>query len=406
MPQTELRGYVPSLRRWWPTLLASALAAGVTGAILAMALPNEYEARTQLLVGPVNASADAQRAGGTLARTYAELVMSESFLSAAISELDLDQTTEELREEKIGASGSTQTRFVVITAKQDDPETAAAVANFLADRLIELTDEGRAESPEGELRVIDSAEPPVEPSNPRTSLIALAAALAGGIVALLLAVAAEYLGDWIRDGQDLADSAGSTLLGRVDLNRTAAASNAAYIMELRHIASVLLVAGGGELRSVAVVPVGGEEQPAVAIQIARAATDFGKRVVVLVDEGDSDVDLGSIGAVTLRTVGFTGLASLDPQSARRIIDDALKTSDVVVLAAPSLETSSHALLWASAADAAILAASVRGSTRSAVRRASEALTAAGARVEGIVAVKAARRRRARLARRASGQPAR
>jgi len=388
-------------------LLVAALVAGITGAALAMALPNEFEARSQLLVGPVNASADAQRAGGTLARTYAELVLSESFLSAAISDLNLSETTEDLREEKVRASGSTQTRLVVITAKQDNPEAAAALANFLADRLIELADEGSAESPEGEVTVIDSAEPPLEPSNPRTSLIALAAALAGGIVALLLAVAAEYFGDWVRDPQDLADAAGSPLLGRIDLNKPAGSAGAAHTMELRHIASVLLVAGGGELRSVAVVPIGSEEQPAVAMQIARAATDFGKRVTVLVDEGDDGVELdaSSVRAVTLMAVGFTAQAGLDRPHARMIIDDALETSDIVVLALPSLERSSHALLWASAANSTILAASERGPTRKAVRRAADALTAAGAHLDGVVAVKGRRRRRTLLARRASGQPA-
>ena len=87
MRQTELRGYLPALRRWWPEVVASALIAGVAAALIAGALPKTYEARSQLLVGPVNATADGQRAAATLARTYAELIVSESFLDAAVNEL-------------------------------------------------------------------------------------------------------------------------------------------------------------------------------------------------------------------------------------------------------------------------------------------------------------------------------
>lgn len=97
MQQTELRGYLPALRRWWPTLLASTIMASLVGVALSMALPPRYEARAQLLVGPVNASQDAQNAAGNLARTYAELVLSETFLSGAVQQLGLTDTTEKLR---------------------------------------------------------------------------------------------------------------------------------------------------------------------------------------------------------------------------------------------------------------------------------------------------------------------
>ena len=204
MRQTELRGYLPALRRWWPTLLASALIAGLAGTLMATALPKSYEARSQLLVGPVNANADAQRAAASLARTYAELIVSESFLRAAIDELHLTETVEELEEDLVRASGSNTTRFVVILAKQETAQKAADLANFLSDRLIDIAAEGRADSPEGEVSVIDTAAPPSEPSGPRMSVLALAAAMAGGLGALLLAVASEYFGDRVRDGTDMA----------------------------------------------------------------------------------------------------------------------------------------------------------------------------------------------------------
>lgn len=432
MRQTELRGYLPALRRWWPTLLASALVAGVAGAALSAVLPVTYEARSQLLVGPVNATADAQRAAGTLARTYAELIVSETFLEAAISQLQLTETTKELREEHVQASGSNTTRFVVIVAEQDTPQKAAALADFLGDRLILLASLHRADSPEGLVSIIDPAEPPTESSGPRMSVLALAAAMAGGLAALLLIVAAEYFGDRVRDGDDLANAAGHPLLGTIDLRQGSSPLGERDETIPRRIASKVLLGTTASPMSVALVPIDTDDGSALAAQLAGALTDFGKRVTIVTDGPGSAVAARATsrkgvlnilgpqaapkstlneeaapvskvsGNPTRKAVGNARLAQASPQpvvdkeNSAEVTEKALKDADVVIIASQSLSVSPHGLIWSSVVDATVLVSHEGGSTRKAVRHAAEALTAAGATIIGVVQAKAPRARRSRL----------
>ena len=405
MRQTELRGYLPAFRRWWPTLLASALIAGVAGALMANALPRTYEARSQLLVGPVNASADDQRAAGSLARTYAELVISESFLRAAIIELRLTQSVEELTADLVRASGSNTTRFVVILAKQETAQKAADLANFLAERLIDVAAEGRADSPEGEVSVIDSAAPPSEPSGPRMSVLALAAAMAGGLGALLLAVATEYFSDRVRDSADMAEAAGRPLLGTVDLRRGTTSQDA---LTLRRIASVILLEAANAPTTVAIVPINVDDGSALAMEIARALTEFGKRVTLITHEPEA-LELAGTSLAGLPTVVGSEVAAqgvLSKEKASDVVEGAvLGEADVVVVASPSLGTSPHGLIWTSVVKSTILSAVERGATRKGVLHAAEAVTASGGTIQGIVVVKSRRTRRKPVLSAATGQPA-
>jgi capsular polysaccharide biosynthesis protein len=402
MRQTELRGYLPALRRWWPEVVASALIAGVAAALIAAALPKTYEARSQLLVGPVNATADGQRAAATLARTYAELIVSESFLDAAVNELQLSQTPEQLTE-LVRATGSNTTRFVVILAEQDTPEKAAELANFLADRLIAAVAGGVADSPDGAVSVIDRAAPPTEASGPGISLLALAGAMAGGLGALLLAMAAEYFGDAVRDGNDIAEAAGRPLLGTVDMNvRTTRYGTAVPDkLELRRIAIAMLLDPDGWPRSVAVVPIDTHDGSTLTMEIARALTEFGKRVTVVrdepeaihesdgIDEPEAIVGASGNSAGSPNIVGtqLSAHSAFSKDKALAVVANLLNDADVVLVASPSLVTSPHGLIWSSVVDSTILSAYQRGATRKAVLHATEALVAAGATIDGVVMVK-------------------
>lgn len=392
MRQTEVRGYVPALKRWWPTLLATTITAGLVGASMAIILPNQYEARSQLLVGPVNASADAQRAAGTLARTYAELIVSETFLAAAVEELGLSETPEELREERVRANGSTQTRFVVITATQRSPEGAANLVNFLANRLIEVSDEGSAASPEGVVTVIDPAVPPIEPAGPSGPVLGIVAALAGLLSMLLLAVASEHFGDRVRDRDDLAATADADLLGVIDVGRAESDPMTQQRRDtLRRIASALLLDNDGRVSTgsaVAVVPVAEETSREIAVDLARTLGEFGRRVAIM--DGTSGIEraaMGVSGATGLAATSEAGPGTHDAARAHALIEGARKDSDMVVVATPALSTSSDALVWADAAGSIVLVASERGHSRSSIRNAVTAITAAGGTIRGVLATK-------------------
>lgn len=394
MRQTEVRGYLPALRRWWPTLLAATITAGVVGASMSLILPDQYEARSQLLVGPVNANADAQRSAGTLARTYAELVVSETFLAAAVDELGLAETPEELREERVQASGSTQTRFVVIIATQHTPAAAAELVNFLANRLIEATDEGDTDSPEGVVTVIDPAVPPTEPSGPSAPILALAAGLAGLISMLLLSVAAEHFGDKVRDRDDLAATAGADLLGVIDVGGSVTEAIPAKRRDaLRRVASALLSEAGGQGGAVAVVPVAEDTSREIITDLARTVTDFGKRVAVIDGTAGFERAALSQGGTIRYSTSAAPAGTPDAVRVQAMVESARAGSDVVLVATPALAASSDALVWAGATGATVLVAPERGTSRTVIRDAAGAVTAAGGAIRGVVATKFKRQRR-------------
>jgi hypothetical protein len=117
------------------------------------------------------------------------------------------------------------------------------------------------------------------------SVLALAAAMAGGLGALLLVVAAEYFGDRVRDGNDLADAAQRPLLGTIDLSPAVTAhGEGGRDQAVRRMASRMVLDAGASPVSLAVVPIDADDGSALAARIAQALTDFGKRVTVVTDE--------------------------------------------------------------------------------------------------------------------------
>jgi uncharacterized protein involved in exopolysaccharide biosynthesis len=79
----ELTATLRLLRRWWPTLLIATWVAGVTGFLVASALPPRYEAETQVLIGPSSGDIDTLRASSMLVQTYAQLASSDEVLKPA-----------------------------------------------------------------------------------------------------------------------------------------------------------------------------------------------------------------------------------------------------------------------------------------------------------------------------------
>lgn len=289
----------------------------------------------------------------------------------------------------------------MILAQQNDPEKAAELANFLADQLVVAANKGGPDTRGGDVTVIDRAEPPIEASGPPLTVLVLAAALAGAIGAVLLAVASEYFGDRVRDGEELAYLAGGSLLGTVDLNPRSPKREQKRRVVLRHVASAILLAGEGQRRTALLAPIEGDDGPELATQLTAAVTEFG-RSVTLVGDG-SRFDRSSLGAIGPRVrFADTGAnAVVDAGVAQATVDRAGQGSDVVLVCPPSLAQSPAALIWAGATDTTIVAAPLSSQTRASVRYAAEAIRAASGSIDGVVALKPTKGRRASASREAA-----
>ena len=77
----ELTGLLPIIRRWLVVIIAATVMATLVGLLLGSAAGKTYEAKAQMLVGPLNTDRNTMQASGELAQTYAELATSGTVLS-------------------------------------------------------------------------------------------------------------------------------------------------------------------------------------------------------------------------------------------------------------------------------------------------------------------------------------
>jgi capsular polysaccharide biosynthesis protein len=204
----ELNGFFPIIRRWLAVILAATVVATIVGLVLGASAAETYEARAELLVGPLSTDSDTMRASGDLAQTYAQLATSNSVLATASRELDLPLA--DLRT-GVRATANSTTRFLVIRARSHDADDAADIANAISLRLLELGKQDPTR-PEGQLRVIDPAGAPGSPTSPRLELIVPLAALAGLLGSITLVLLFEFVGDNAESAEKIEELTGSPTL--------------------------------------------------------------------------------------------------------------------------------------------------------------------------------------------------
>lgn len=415
----ELSGYLATARRWWWTLLVATWIAGLAGYLVATRIPPTYEARATLLVGPYEGDLNTLRASGQLALTYAELVTVNSRLGAAIDELELDLTTSELRSATRVTANDT-VRTLTIRVQDDDPETAAKLANTLAGQLTELVAQGTGR-PEGELLVLEFAEPPTSAVAPQVSLIAMLTAMAGFLTALVLVVLIEYVGATVRSREDVTRLVPVPFLGQVEGSRSSGAGRGLVVERLptsRMASSYRIVAtkvafadADAPVETLLIVGAqAGDGTGETAANVAAALATSGRRTV-LVDsddaEGEATVLLGLDGRPGLAEVvrggvdiadvivahgpdlhvvpvGRGSLDVLDDGAVRRILDRLTAEHDLVIVAGPPTLGSAEALVYARATDAAVVVVRRDQTKRDALAHAVESLALVGAQVLGVV----------------------
>lgn len=134
--------YLAKLRRWLWLIILVTIVCGATAFLFVKNQPVLYEANTKLLIGPGVDSADPDlnslRAGGQLLQTYAELVATGPMLQTVIDTLHLDTDIKALAR-KIDVKYNVDTQIMSITVKDEDPTLSAAIANAVADALVEIS---------------------------------------------------------------------------------------------------------------------------------------------------------------------------------------------------------------------------------------------------------------------------
>ena len=139
-----------------------------------------------------------------------ELIQSERVLNQAANQLGMSES--ELKGYDIEVTSSTTTRLITISVTGDTPNSAAAIANGIADTTNSVAQEiMNIEA----VNVIDQAEVPTSPSGPPRTMYTAAAFLAGIFVAVAIVVLMDMINTRIRKPEEIEELLDIPVIGRI-----------------------------------------------------------------------------------------------------------------------------------------------------------------------------------------------
>jgi capsular polysaccharide biosynthesis protein len=199
------------------TLISTIISAIVTFFIL----KPEYESKTTLMVGkPVHKIAvdpEAQityqeiQTNRMLVSTYGELAKSRTVLENVIRNLDLDITSEQLKD-KIDVSLVKDTEIIQISVTDQDPKRAAQIANELAKSF---SDQVKKTMNVENIQVIDKAVVNENPVKPRHKLNIAIAFVLGLMIGVFTSFVLEYFDTSIKTPEDVSKYLDLPVIGSI-----------------------------------------------------------------------------------------------------------------------------------------------------------------------------------------------
>lgn len=134
--------FLDLIRRYLWLFILAAIIAGVTTYFVLNRQPELYEAQTRILVGPTvdspSPDLNSLKIGSQLMQTYADVVTTRPFLQAVNNKLDQKINLETLAG-MIDTKQNVDARILTITVQNPDPKQAAAIANAVAEALVEIS---------------------------------------------------------------------------------------------------------------------------------------------------------------------------------------------------------------------------------------------------------------------------
>ena len=360
--------------------------------------------------------------------SYALLATKPVVLDPVIDELGLTISTQDLAR-NVSAKASVDSVIVDVTADSTSPEQAAKIANAVVAQLAVVVSglspqvDGR---PSVEVTTVARAEPPQFQSSPNTRLNVLIAGVAGLLVGVLAALARQHFDTRLRTKDDLPASV--AVIGSIEDDKDVRrqpirvlATSTSRRQRIAHEAFRTLRTNLGfldvdaEVRVLVVTSsVAGEGKTTVSLNLAAVLAENNSKVILV----DADLRrpkvaqyLGIGGALGLAD-HVAGRVSLDEaiqpwnreglfvlpagstppnpggllgsHSVRDLLDQLRRDYDYVIIDAPPLVPVTDAAVVAHLADGALVVARYGRTTRQQLASSTESLSAAQARLLGIV----------------------
>ncbi|MEF2846322.1 MAG: Wzz/FepE/Etk N-terminal domain-containing protein [Eggerthellaceae bacterium] len=189
----------------------------VTAAFSWLALSNTYTANVSMYVlansqdtGKSNTLSTDLSASQMLTNDVSQLIKSERVLNQTAENLGMSE--KELKGYKVEVTSSTTTRLITIEVTGSTPNSAAAIANGLAETTNTVAKEiMNVEA----VNVIDQAEVPSSPSGPPRTMYVAVAFVAGIFVAIALVVVMDLVNTRIRKPEEIEELLGIPVIGKI-----------------------------------------------------------------------------------------------------------------------------------------------------------------------------------------------
>ena len=404
--EARLHPYVVLVTRYWAVVLASIIVGALAGYGLSQLVTPSYAARSTLYF-----SIDFGESGSDLNQgasytqsqmlSFAELASSERVLQPVITQLGLETTVSELAS-RVSATTPANTVVLDLSATSSNPQTAASIADAVAQSLTDTVREVAPRDGDGRatvsVRTVQTADVPTSPVAPNTRVNVVAGALIGLLLSLLAIIALRLLDTRVHGRDGVAAAGGLPVLARLGADsavtpvtdpQSAAAEDYRRLVAMLDAIPVPADPALATRARVVVLasvvsahgPVAFSTAETVGASLAQAASEAGHRVVLASDSETTPA--GGQSTLTSRPIPDTGVL---PVSVTR-------ANDLVLIAAPGGADSSRTLRLGQGADGVVVIAAQGTVHVGELRAAIDLLNAAGARVLGTVLITASRSHR-------------
>jgi len=217
--QLELKQYIRIIiKRIWIVITIPIIAAMISAFVVLFLIEPEYEAGITLyvMIKGTNTEVPVEyediMISEQLVKDYRELIRSKSVTKGIISRLNITDISSNELANKISVDLKKDRRILEIKVKDQDAERAKILADAAGVVFIEKVEE-LMESVK--IEVVDEAEIPEKPNEPKLIIFISAAILAGLLFAICLIFLMEYMNDTIRTVEDVEKNLGLTVLGTI-----------------------------------------------------------------------------------------------------------------------------------------------------------------------------------------------
>jgi capsular exopolysaccharide synthesis family protein len=428
----EFHDYIRAIRKGWVFIVVFTLVGVAAAATYSILREPEYQSTSKVFVSvqSMGSISDLTQGNSFLqnqVQSYADVVNTPLVLQPVIDSLGLETSVPDLSA-SIEATSPSDTVIVEITAADEDPESAARIANAVASSFESAVSGLVPPNAEGvtpvKITVLQAASVPALPSSPNVPLFLAVGTLVGLVIGLALAIARQILDTKVRNEHDVEVITDAPIVGGIAfdartpqnplvLRDDPRSPRAESFRTLR--TNLQFVGVGSKSHSfVLTSSIPGEGKSTTSANLAIAMALAGQRVVIV----DADMRkprladyLGVEGAVGLTDIlvgraepsdvivrwGDTNLYVLPagrlPPNPSELLGSAAmvdliasleKTFDIALFDAPPLLPVTDAAILATKTGGALLMVAAGKAHKNQVRGAVSTLANVGAKVAGVV----------------------